>query len=82
MSLYDHLKDREGEPGVDLLFKPGSLAERGQPFIKFLENLNKHFVPQVAIRIIWLINYLAVNCTNLLNEDVPLKIDFFRVRTL
>ena len=50
--------------------------------IKFVENLNKHFLPQIAVKIIWFMNYLIANCTEMTKEKSLQMSDFEKMKKL
>ena len=67
---------------MDFFFKGNDHEESAQIFTKFVQNLNKHFLPQVAIKVIWFMNYLATSCTNLPAGNEQLRIDFEKMSRL
>lgn len=58
MIVYEELKKQVGEPGLTLFVNRDNFGETGKMLSEFIESLNKHFVPAVAAKVIWFVNYI------------------------
>lgn len=58
ITVYDELKKEMGEPGLTLFIDNDKYGENGKMLSEFIESLNKHFTLQIAVKIIWFVNFI------------------------